>query len=312
MNANSHISIFMRPLFGIFITLSAMVCGCNQDAFVNHLSPSGHVFDFSDDGDSTVVRFKTGEWRVAKVIKDGKEYFPGLSSEAADSHRGDKLKIDGSTIYLKKSGEKKLSIFMDPNFSKQDVKVNLIIANDFEEETITIRQNKASDYELVDIAWGNDIERFGNEIETGWGPFTFRNSGQDTLFIDKAVFGGATRTINFTGDSDFGFHSDYFSIPVPDRVLSADGSLVFSEEKAFYGFSSTHMYPYRSDKTVRMAFPPSREKSRYYKMLWEMDSYKVGYTMNIRNKASGKSLTIKGEMTSISPNGVYYLVYEDR
>lgn len=309
--------IFIKALAGIFIALCvSMICGCNPDAFVSHISPSARSFEISDDGDSITIKFRTSEWNLHSVEKDGKATYPGLSSESAQTDKDGKLiiQIGDYRLKVKKSGKKELSVFLPPNFTEKENHIKLFITNNYEYDSVAVRQAACVGYVLDGIDWDANAKRLNEDsgLKVGWGPMSIINPGPDTLFFDKAVFGGATRKIEFTGDSDFGLYCDDFYVPIPDGILSENDSPVFNGEEITYNLSTIFEYPYKNDKMVRMTFPPTETEHRYYKMLWEYESYEIGYTMRVKNKSTGRIHTIKGTMTSDCPTGKYYLVYEKR
>lgn len=308
-------NIFIKALAGIFIEFCvSMVCGCNPDAFVKHISPSSHSFAISDDGDSVVIRFQTGEWNLHAVEKDGKAVYPGLSSAAMPIDKNGKqtIELDDYRLQVKKSGKNELSVFLPPNFQEKEINVKLFITNNYEYDSVAVRQAASTGYVLEGMDWDTNARRLNQELKVGWGPMSIINPGPDTLFFDKAIFGGATRTVEFTGDSDFGLYCNDFYVPIPDGILSANDSPVFSGEEITYHLSTIYAYPYKNDKMFRMTFPPTEKEHRYYKMLWEYESYEIGYTMRLKNKSTGRIHTVKGTMKSDSPNGKYYPAYEKR
>lgn len=309
--------IFVKALNGIFVVLCvSMVCGCNPDAFVNHISPSSRSFDLSDDGDSVVIRFQTSEWNLHAVEKDGKAVYLGPSSATMPIDKNGKqtIELDDYKLQIKKSGKKELSVFLPPNFQEKKVNVKFFITNNYESDSVAVRQAASAGYVLEGMDWDTNARRLNqdNTLKVGWGPMSIINPGPDTLFFDKAIFGGATRTVEFTGDSDFGLYCNDFYVPIPDGLLSGDDSPIFSGEEITYHLSTIYEYPYKNDKMVRMAFPPTEKEHRYYKMLWEYESYEIGYTMRLKNKSTGKIHIVKGTMTSNYPTGKYYLVYEKK
>ncbi len=310
-------SIFIKALAGIFIALCvSTVYGCNPDAFVSHIAPSSRSFELSDDGDSVVIRFQTNEWNLHAVEKDGKVIYPGLSSASMPTDKNGKqtIELDDYKLQVKKSGKKELSVFLPPNFQEKDNSIKLFITNNYELDSVAVRQAASAGYILDGMDWDTNATRLNqdNKLRVGWGPMSITNPGPDTLFFNKAIFGGATRTVEFTGDSDFGLYCNDFYVPIPDGILSENDSPVFSGEEITYHLSTIYAYPYKNDEMVRMTFPPTEKEHRYYKMLWEYESYEIGYTMRLKNKATGKVHTVKGTMTSACPNGKYYLVYEKR
>lgn len=317
MKTGTQGCIFIKAFAGIFIVLCvSMVCGCNPDAFVNHISPSSRSFDLSDDGDSVVIRFQTGEWNLHAVEKGGKVIYPGLSSASTPTDKDGKqtIELDDYKLQVKKSGKKELSVFLPPNFQEKENSIKLFITNNYELDSVAVRQAASAGYVLEGMDWDTNARRLNqdNTLKVGWGPMSIINRGTDTLFFDKAIFGGATRTVEFTGNSDFGLYCNDFHVPIPDSILSENDSPIFSGEEITYHLSTIYAYPYKNDKMVRMAFPPTEKEHRYYKMLWEYESYEIGYTMRLKNKSTGKIHIVKGTMTSDCPTGKYYLVYEKR
>lgn len=132
--------------------LALLVCGCNPDAFVAQIRPSVRNIAVSEDGDSAKVRFKTDDWRVYSVCVNDKTYwYPHFSSKPPETVDGKtKLTATGFTMYYKKSSERELTMFFQPNFSDSDLKVEVVIASPFEYDTLTVTQPRSSGYDGKD------------------------------------------------------------------------------------------------------------------------------------------------------------------
>lgn len=292
---------------------SLLVCGCNPDAFVAQISPSARNFSVMEEGDSVKVGFKTDDWRVYSVrVNDNISWSSDLSSRPTETVDGKmKLTATGFTMFYKKSSEHELTMYFQPNFSDSDLKVNVIIASAFEYDTLTVTQPRCSGYELERIEWNEPVARTFPEFEKGWGAMSYKNEGTDTLRVKMKVFAGAVRQVEFSEDSGFGLYCGDFIVPIPDGALN-DEKLCFSKQStAIYSYD-TNGYPLDDDREVTLRFPPTSEFSWYYSMLWNIDTYSTGYTMFLRNKATGKIVEIKGKFSSKSPNGVYTLYVEKR
>lgn len=214
-------------------------------------------------------------------------------------------------MYYKKSSERELTMFFQPNFSDSDLKVEVVIASPFEYDTLTVTQPRSSGYELERIEWNEPVARTFPEFEKGWGPMSYKNEGADTLRVKMKAFAGASRQVTFSDDSGFGLYCGGFRVPIPDGALN-DEALYFSkQDTAIYSYD-TNEYPMEDDREITMKFPPTGKFSLYYSMLWNIDTYSTCYNMFLRNKATGKIVEIKGKFSSKSPNGVYTLYVEKR
>lgn len=309
-------SIFIKASAGIFMALCvSMVSGCNPGAFVSHIEPSARCLTASEDGDTIKVRFKTDNWNVFTIKANGTTVYGWTDSASSDVTDDGKIKVSGGgfTMFYKKTGAKELTLFLQPNFSSAENDIRVFISNNYEEDSLQVRQPASSGYDYVDILYDRPRRLSDeNEIISGWGPETFVNNGTDTVFITKGAFAGAVRTVSFTNDTDFGYQGNDFDVPVPDGVLFEDKSLTFSGKEVPYSCTVTYGIPVESDRTVTLSFPPQSTKQTYYRMLWSIDSYEVGYNLRIRNRQTGYIFTINGKMTSTSPDGFYFLTKEQR
>ncbi len=309
-------SIFIKASAGIFMALCvSMVSGCNPGAFVSHIEPSARCLTASEDGDTIKVRFKTDNWNVFTIKANGTTVYGWTDSASSDVTDDGKIKVSGGgfTMFYKKTGAKELTLFLQPNFSSAENDIRVFISNNYEEDSLQVRQPASSGYDYVDILYDRPRRLSDeNEIISGWGPETIVNNGTDTVFITKGAFAGAVRTVSFTNDTDFGYQGNDFDIPVPDGVLFEDKSLTFSGKEVPYSCTVTYGIPVESDRTVTLSFPPQSTKQTYYRMLWSIDSYEVGYNLRIRNRQTGYIFTINGKMTSTSPDGFYFLTKEQR
>jgi len=310
-------NIFKRTAAGIFIVLCAsiMICGCNPEAFVSHIGPSSRDFIAPEEGGTIKVHFKADDWRVSTIKTNGVVYDWTGSSSIIETTDDGMIKVSGDnfTMFYKKTGNKELTLVLQPNFSDTENDITIFISNNYEEDSVLVRQPASSGYEFVDISYDGLICLTNEgEVITGWGPMTFINNGADTLFISKGVFAGAARSVSFTNDSNLGYQGNDFEVPVPDGALFEDKSLTFSGAKVAYSCTTTFEYPYESDKMANMSFPPASTEKLYYRMLWGIDSYEVDYNLRIRNKKTGSIFTINGKMRSTSPDGFYLLTKERR
>lgn len=309
-------SIFIKASAGIFMALCvSMVSGCNPGAFVSHIEPSVRSLTASEDGDTIKVRFKTDNWNVFTIKANGTTVYGWTDSASSDVTDDGKIKVSGGgfTMFYKKTGAKELTLFLQPNFSSAENDIRVLISNNYEEDSLQVRQPASSGYDYVDILYDRPRRLSDeNEIISGWGPETIVNNGTDTVFITKGAFAGAVRTVSFTNDTDFGYQGNDFDVPVPDGVLFEDKSLTFSGKEVPYSCTVTYGIPVESDRTVTLSFPPQSTKQTYYRMLWSIDSYEVGYNLRIRNRQTGYIFTINGKMTSTSPDGFYFLTKEQR
>lgn len=247
-----------------------------------------------------------GESRLSK--ERVRDITTGIDASTSDG----KMTLGDFTIHLRKNGGKELAVTFDPNFSDAENDVKIFIANNYEEDSVLVRQPASSGYDLEDLVWSEEVVRLNplNEIEEAWG-LCFKNLTPDTLWVENKVFEGAKRIITFTGDSGFGMHGGNLDIPVPDGALTKDNTLKFSGEMADYSLSDTE-YAYQNDKIARMFFPPDSSYTKCYRIFWSIDAYRVGYTLRIRNRSTGNVLRIEGTMTSKSPNGESLLINEKK
>lgn len=86
---------------------------------------------------------------------------------------------------------KELAVTFDPNFSDAENEVKIFIANNYEEDSVLVRQPASSGYDLEDLVWSEEVVRLNswNEIEEAWG-LCFKNQTPDTLWIEKKVLKG--------------------------------------------------------------------------------------------------------------------------
>lgn len=193
----------LSVLFSLTILWLAVLTGCNPDVFVRHIDPSQRDFTIKEDGDSLLIRFKSSDWRVTAVERKGQRYYHGIDASTSDG----KMTLGDFTIHLRKNGGKELAVTFDPNFSDAENDVKIFIANNYEEDSVLVRQPASSGYDLEDLVWSEEVVRLNplNEIEEAWG-LCFKNLTPDTLWVENKVFEGAKRIITFTGDSGFGMH----------------------------------------------------------------------------------------------------------
>ena len=174
----------LSVLFSLTILWLAVLTGCNPDVFVRHIDPSQRDFTIKEDGDSLLIRFKSSDWRVTAVERKGQRYYHGIDASTSDG----KMTLGDFTIHLRKNGGKELAVTFDPNFSDAENEVKIFIANNYEEDSVLVRQPASSGYDLEDLVWSEEVVRLNplNEIEEAWG-LCFKNLTPDTLWVENKV-----------------------------------------------------------------------------------------------------------------------------
>lgn len=302
-----------RSLFRLSISFLALTaCGCNPDVFVRPLDPSSRAFVVSEDGDSAKVRFGTADWNVSNLIINGQNphYNSGRFVTSVGQNGYNEVSIDRFTMYYKESGDRELTVYFRPNFSASENRVEVVISNDFEADTVVFIQNRGSGYDLERMEWSGRIDRESPQLKEGW-KVSVKNPGPDTLYVPLEVYSGAARQVTFSDDLAFGHFCGDFKVPVPDGVLNQN-NLSFSDKgQATYSYDIKE-YPLSKTQTVQKKFPPTNEFSWYYGVFWEFEIYKTDYTMVLRNKRTGGLVEVKGTFSSECPNGKYFIYLEKR
>lgn len=303
-----------RTLSRLSISILAMIaCGCNPDVFVRPLNPSSRTFALSEDGDSAKVRFGTADWNVSNLIINGKDPHTMSAGGFVTSVGRNGLKevsSDRFTMYYKESGDRELTVYFRPNFSGSENRVEVVVSNDFEADTLVFIQNRGSGYELERMEWSGRIDKDSPQLKEGW-KISVKNPGPDTLYVPLEVYSGAARQVTFSDDLAFGDFCGDFRVPVPDGTLSQNELSFNDKEYVTYSYGAKE-YPLSKSQTVQKKFPPTNEFSWYYSVFWEFEIYKTDYTMILRNKRTGGLVEVKGTFSSECPNGDYFIYLEKR
>lgn len=304
-----------RTLFRLSISFLALIaCGCNPDVFVKPLNPSSRTFVLSEDGDSTKVRFGTADWNVSNLIINGKNLLMMAAGGFVTSVGQNGLKevsIDRFTMYYKESGDRELTVYFRPNFSGSENRVEIVVSNCFEADTVLFIQNRSSGYELERMEWSGRIDKDSPQLKEGW-KVSVKNPGPDTLYVPLEVYRGAARQVTFSDDLGFGDFCGNFKVPVPDGTLNNQNEFSFNDKDYVTYSYATKEYPLSKTQTVQKKFPPTNEFSWYYGIFWNIDKYRTDYTMTLRNKRTDSLVEVKGTFTSECPNGEYFIYLEKR
>ena len=271
-----------KPFLGIAAAL-ALASGCNREAFVSHLSPSSREFTVSADGDSVKVRFGSMDWHVSEI-------FP-----------------DGGTPSWRRSGEREMTVYFQPNFSYGEMKTDMVVYSQFERDTLSFIQNGGAAYEVAGMAWGTP-RRTGPEHENAWLMTSVANDTPDTLEITLYPFAGAVRQVAFSDESGLGRWRKDLDVPVPDAVLD-NGELSFIRQSSVLYSYDTAEYAVDDRRSVIIKVPPLGTATRDYGVLWDIDAYTVDYRLSLRNVDTGHVAEIDGRFTSKSPNGGYRIFH---
>lgn len=166
----------MKRIFLLYIaTLSALLCGCNRDVFINDYAPSAEEIKLSDTDSTVTVSFKASNWVIRNVFstdedgafrevlgdiyaKDGHLIAmnsPFYMSEAETV----KMVIDQPDIHLtiERTDETHLCFSKPENMNLEPMMLTVNVGNDYDEREISVELKPSSRYELDSIVYTLDF-----------------------------------------------------------------------------------------------------------------------------------------------------------
>lgn len=162
----------MKRIFLLYIaTLSALLCGCNRDVFINDYAPSAEEIKLSDTDSTVTVSFKASNWVIRNVFSTDEDgAFREVLGDiyAKDGHliamnspfymseeETVKMVIDQPDIHLtiERTDETHLCFSKPENMNLEPMMLTVNVGNDYDEREISVELKPSSRYELDSIVY---------------------------------------------------------------------------------------------------------------------------------------------------------------
>lgn len=166
----------MKRIFLLYIaTLSALLCGCNRDVFINDYAPSAEEIKLSDTDSTVTVSFKASNWVIRNVFSTDEDgAFREVLGDiyAKDGHliamnspfymseeETVKMVIDQPDIHLtiERTDETHLCFSKPENMNLEPMMLTVNVGNDYDEREISVELKPSSRYELDSIVYTLDF-----------------------------------------------------------------------------------------------------------------------------------------------------------
>ena len=166
----------MKRIFLLYIaTLSALLCGCNRDVFINDYAPSAEEIKLSDTDSTVTVSFKASNWVIRNVFSTDEDgAFREVLGDiyAKDGHliamnspfymseeETVKMVVDQPDIHLtiERTDETHLCFSKPENMNLEPMMLTVNVGNDYDEREISVELKPSSRYELDSIVYTLDF-----------------------------------------------------------------------------------------------------------------------------------------------------------
>lgn len=306
------------------ILLSAALCACNGDVFVDEMKPSLTQAELNGDGDTLTIRFNTADWQLYEAYQtedaDGSlRYFHGnyytLDGTDMGTATGCRLDAPGKIVVKDLPGElafirpadKELQVCIGDNVTRLPFRFTLRVSdkNLFKEQELHFTQQPGSDYAFDKMEY-ELIPGTGytNIVEEAY-LFDY-NSGESPEVHELDVFWNIKRYISFSSGEPLAFQLP-FSAPVTVNIPEADTTQGLRPGK--------ERLPYLPEKQeMAMTFPEKLQKVTVQpgytqiRRLTEYHFYQARYTLTAHNVKTGRQRTVKGILQSQTPTGWAMLI----
>lgn len=305
------------------ILLSATLCACNGDVFVDEMKPSLTQAELNGDGDTLTIRFNTADWNLYEAYQiedDGSfRYFRGnyYTLDGTDMGTATGCLLDGQGKFVVKDllgelafirpNDKELQVCIGDNVTRLPFRFTLLVSdkNHFREQEIHFTQQPGSDYVFDKITYEliPDTE-YTNIIDEIY--LYDYNPGEVPVVHEQDVFWNIKRYISFSSGEPLAFLLP-FGAPVTVNIPDADTAQGLRP--------GNERLPYLPEKQeLAMTFPEKLQKVTVQpgytqiRRLTEYHFYQARYTLTAHNVKTGKQRTVKGILQSQTPTGWAMLI----
>lgn len=173
----------MKRIFLLYIaTLSALLCGCNRDVFINDYAPSAEEIKLSDTDSTVTVSFKASNWVIRNVFSTDEDgAFREVLGDiyAKDGHliamnspfymseeETVKMVVDQPDIHLtiERTDETHLCFSKPENMNLEPMMLTVNVGNDYDEREISVELEPSSRYEIDSIVYALDSYTYQDNV----------------------------------------------------------------------------------------------------------------------------------------------------
>lgn len=315
-----------RTGFLIFLLSMLVLCGCNDDVFIERLEASQTEFRLPMLGGAFDVDLSHGDWRLDRVAVNHIDVDGEMIEEDLGVQRSGPLSLEGKgraihsndnfALSVSRPHDDFLHVYLSQSVATREMLVELFLANDYEEVVITIVLEPCGGYRFDRIEYGQVYGVSGEgAVEEGW-KVLFTNEGEANVSQEWAVFNDdAARTVSFPAstiqsedipnamwyDELMKYVEEPFEVPLPEPFLLG-GGLQFNGLKAPFATKDIKLSAELPDDKVAFSFAPGTTMLTVY---WGYVEYWVDYTIWLVHDGGGKPLSFTGSMCSKTYDGTW-------
>lgn len=296
------------------------LAGCNGDIFIDDYTSKEHdEITISETNNSKEINFKSDNWGLINIFSetfelytidaytiDGKlAYLPFEEKELGTVH----IKNDYVDVQVERKSGNKLKVILNENLMNENVKIQILVGNNFKYEKIEVQLAPTQKYQIDSIVY--DFDKFEtdegrlNEMQE----LIVDNNASSPLTVGFLPYRLSTHEIFFY-DSKTVWKEELFTnllgIPLPVITIPdiADGKPVLRDTKVAFGIKEQHL-AVDLDKELCVDVTIDAFDKRKVIVFNVMRSYSVPYKIYISNSRSGKELTFSGKLNSSEPIDYY-------
>lgn len=296
------------------------LAGCNGDIFVDDYMPKEHdEITISETNNSKEINFKSDNWGLINIFSetfelytidaytiDGKPaYLPFEEKVLGTVH----IKNDYVDVQVERKSGNKLKVILNENLMNENVKIQILVGNDFKYEKIEVQLAPTQKYQIDSIVY--DLDKF--ETDEGrlkeMQELIIDNNASSPLTVCFLPYRLSTHEIFFY-DSTTVWEEKLFTLllgtPLPEITIPdvADGKPVLRDTKIAFGIEKQHL-AVDLDKELCVDVTIDAFDKRKVIVFNVMRSYSVPYNIYISNPRTGKELTFSGKLNSSEPIDYY-------
>lgn len=313
-------------LLFIFI-LSAVLCGCNSDVFIDSCAPATDKMQVPADGSASTLRFGSDNWYVRGLFLEKKDLYEEIQGDIYDAD-GTQLYFDvpfhfsdlGLAKYvvsypqfsltLERTGGKELRISDAENIGLESCRLSLGVGNEYEYREVELLLEPSPRYRLDSIVYSLDSWYYEQDSARSL-TFQKRSSNYTDTSVEMLIspYANFTQTFTFAGGDEWSpsidpslfqmFGTEMPVVPVP-RLDKYNSPALLGDELPLSG--ENYEFPLADELqavTDTVVVPPGKAVECVVKCLFRFTG--VPYKIYASCPQTGRHRVLEGRADLYTP-----------